>query len=147
MKRGVAIALGSALGVGGLQIVQAFVNSALGRQIGSLQAGLLSASGTVVLLLTATAFWGGGGQSLRSDPIVWHYTGGTFGAVVLTVSLVAVRTLGAAGLTAAMTTGQLTLALVIDQFGLLGATRDPASLAKLLGVALLAAGVYLIVGT
>lgn len=105
MERWVAIALGAALGVGGLQIVQAFVNSALGRQLGSLQAGLLSASGTVVLLLTATAIWGGGFQTLTSDPIVWHYTGGTFGAVVLTVSLVAVRTLGAAGLTAAMTTG------------------------------------------
>ncbi len=88
MERGVAIALGAALGVGGLQIVQAFVNSALGRQVGALQAGLLSASGTVALLLVATAIWGGGFGSLRADPTVWHYTGGAFGAVVLTVTLV-----------------------------------------------------------
>ena len=56
-----------------------------------------------------------------------------------------VRTLGAGGIVAASIAGQLTMSVVIDQFGLLGVDKDPISATKPLGVLLLAAGTLLVV--
>ena len=59
--------------------------------------------------------------------------------------LVTVRTLGAGGVVAATIAGQLTMSVIVDQFGLLGVDKDPISVPKLLGVLLLAAGTLLVV--
>ena len=59
--------------------------------------------------------------------------------------LVTVRTLGAGGVTAATIAGQLTMSVVVDQFGWLGVEKDPIALAKVVGLVLLAAGTFLIV--
>ena len=48
-------------------------------------------------------------------------------------------------MTAAVVAGQLTASVVIDRFGLFGVTRQPLTAGKLVGIALLAVGVYLIV--
>lgn len=144
MEQGKAVALALALGAGGVGMVQVLVNSALGRVVGSYQAGLVSGLGTALTLAVLSLFAGGFGR-MGDDPVPWHYAGGVLGAVYLTASLIAVRTLGATGVTAALIAGQLGFALVIDQLGLLGAARDPITTAKLLGVLLLAAGVGLIV--
>ena len=56
-----------------------------------------------------------------------------------------VRALGVSGLSAATLAGQFAAALAIDHFGWLGVDRSRSPLAKLAGVALLAAGTYLIV--
>jgi len=47
--------------------------------------------------------------------------------------------------TAATIAGQLTISVLIDQFGLLGVTRRPASVLRLFGVLLVAVGTYLVV--
>ena len=59
--------------------------------------------------------------------------------------LVTVRTLGAGGVTAATIAGQLTMAVVVDQFGLLGVEKAPVTAAELAGIVLLAVGVVLVV--
>ncbi len=41
----------------------------------------------------------------------------------MTVALVAVRTLGASGLTAVVITGQLVISVAIDRFGLFGVSQ------------------------
>ena len=56
-----------------------------------------------------------------------------------------VRALGVGSLSALTITGQFAAALAIDHFGWLGVDRSPITLSKLAGVALLAAGTYLIV--
>ena len=73
------------------------------------------------------------------------FLGGTLGAVYVTVALIAVRTLGASGLTAVVITGQLLISVVIDRFGLLGIARSPIGAGRILGLVLLAAGVVLVV--
>jgi transporter family-2 protein len=60
-------------------------------------------------------------------------------------TLVAVRELGAGGVTAAVIAGQLALSVVIDRLGVLGLDERAVTLEKLLGIALLAAGTVLIV--
>lgn len=144
MEQGKALAVGLALTAGGVGTVQVLINSALGRAVGSYQAGLVSGVGTALTLALVSVFAGGFGR-LGADPVPWHYAGGVLGAIYLTASLIAVRALGATGVTAALIAGQLGFAILIDQLGLLGAGRDPVTAGKLLGVALLAAGVGLIV--
>jgi transporter family-2 protein len=65
--------------------------------------------------------------------------------VYVTSVLVTVRTLGAGGVTAATISGQLAMSVVIDRLGILGLEQKPISAGRVVGVALLAAGVFLIV--
>jgi transporter family-2 protein len=59
--------------------------------------------------------------------------------------LISVRTLGAGGVTAATIAGQLTMSVVIDRAGLLGLDQRALTPGRVLGIALLAAGTFLIV--
>ena len=145
MDRGAAVFLTAA--VGGLIALQAPINSLLGRAVGTWQAAVVSfAIGTLLLagiVTLAGGGWGGLGE-LRGLP--WYYlVGGVLGAAYVTTVLVTVRSLGAGGVTAATITGQLTMSLVVDQLGVLGLGRQPITFERVLGVALLAAGTYLIV--
>jgi transporter family-2 protein len=67
------------------------------------------------------------------------------GAIYVTVALIAVRTLGASGLTAVVITGQLAISVAIDRFGLLGVGRQPIGLHRVVGLLLLLAGALLVV--
>jgi transporter family-2 protein len=144
MDRGPAVLI-TAL-VGGLIALQAPINSMLGKSIGTFQAAFVSFTvGTVALCGIALASGGlGSVGEVRSLP--WHYLiGGLLGAAYVTCVLVTVRTLGAGGITAATIAGQLTMSVIVDRFGWLGVEKDPIDASKLAGVALLAAGTFLIV--
>ena len=145
MDRGAAVALTAV--VGGLIALQAPINATLGQRVGSFQAAFLSfAIGTVLLAAIAALARGGLGQLTNARGLPWYFlTGGLLGAAYVTTVLVTVRTLGAGAVVAATITGQLTASVALDHFGLLGVERQPVSLVRLVGVALLAAGVYLIV--
>ena len=145
MARGLAVVL-TAIG-GGLVALQAPINSMLGRSVGTFQAAFVSFTiGTLLLAVIATLAKGGLGQIGEARQLSWYYlTGGLLGAAYVTTVLVTVRTLGAGGAVAATIAGQLTISVVIDHYGLLGVDRDPVSALKLVGVALLALGTFLVV--
>jgi len=132
---------------GALVALQAPINGMLGRTVGSWQAAFLSfAIGTVALAMVVSLAKGGFGQLSEARGLSWYYlTGGLLGAAYVTSVLVTVRTLGAGGVVAATIAGQLAISVVVDQFGLLGVQRDPVTVVKALGIALLAAGTYLVV--
>src|SRR5438876_3436874 len=145
MSRTLAVLLG--VGAGCLVGMQAPVNSRLGKTVGTAQAATFSfLVGTAALLLLAS-FWRGGLGNLGHVGRApwWALVGGLFGAVYVSVALVAVRTLGASGLTAVVITGQLAISVVIDRFGLLGVAREHVGAQRILGLALLAVGVLLVV--
>ncbi len=141
------MAIGMTAIAGGFVALQAPINSTLGRQIGTFQAAFLSfALGLVALSLIVGLVKGGFGTVGEARHLSWYYlTGGLLGAIYVTTVLVTVRSLGAGAVVAATITGQLTMSVVVDHFGLLGVSRDPVSVLKLVGVALLALGTYLIV--
>ena len=145
MDRGAAVLLTAF--TGGLVALQAPINSHLGRSIGTWQAAFLSfAIGTVALAMIAALATGGLGQLSEVRHVSWYYlTGGLLGAAYVTSILVTVRTLGAGGVVAATIAGQLALSVVVDHFGLIGVTRQPITLTKVLGVVLLGFGTYLVV--
>ncbi len=145
MSRGLAVLLAVAAGcfVG----LQAPVNARLGRQVGALQAATVSfAVGTLALILVA-ALSSGGLSSIGSATRApwWALIGGLFGAFYVTVALLTVRTLGLSGLTAIVVTGQLTIAVVVDRFGLLGISRQHIDVPRIIGLVLLIVGVVLVV--
>ena len=74
----------------------------------------------------------------------WVWTGGVFSATFIVVSIFLAPRLGVALTLATIIVGQLTAALVVDHYGLFGGTVVRASPARLLGVALLLAGIALL---
>jgi bacterial/archaeal transporter family-2 protein len=132
---------------GGLIALQAPINSMLGKSVGTFAAASVSfIVGTIVLVLITVLVGGGFGDVGEARHLSWYYlTGGVLGAVYVTTALVAVRELGAGGVTAATIAGQLTLSLVIDQLGILGVDERAITWDRVLGVLLLALGTVLIV--
>ena len=132
--------------VGGLIALQPAVNAGLGRATGNLAAALVSfVVGT--LLLTALVGVSGQGGGLGSTfDVPWYYLlDGALGAAYVFTALVTVSSIGAGGVAAATITGQLTFSVLLDRLGVLGLEETPITLERVLGVALLLAGTYLIV--
>jgi bacterial/archaeal transporter family-2 protein len=132
---------------GALVGMQPAVNARLGKTVGTVQAASVSfLVGTIVLVAIAAVANGGPGSlhAIGQAPW-WAFIGGLLGAVYVTVALVAVRTLGASALTAAVITGQLAISVVIDRFGLLGITKHAVTAPRVAGLVLLVVGVLLVV--
>jgi bacterial/archaeal transporter family-2 protein len=145
MSRGLAVLVG--VGAGCLVGMQAPINSRLGKSVGSVQAATFSfLIGTAVLLVIAAFAHGGLGDLGKVGRAPWWaLVGGLLGAVYVTVALVAVRTLGASGLTAVVIAGQLAISVAIDRFGLLGLARQHIDASRIVGLVLLVVGVALVV--
>lgn len=144
MDRGLAVILTAV--AGGLVAMQAPINSKLGKAVGTFPAATVSFAIGLVVLAAITAVAGDAARLADARHVPWWYlVGGLLGAAYVASVLVTVRSLGAGGVTAATIAGQLVLAIAIDQFGWLGVARQPVTVARLTGVVLLAAGVYLIV--
>jgi bacterial/archaeal transporter family-2 protein len=145
VSRSLAVLLG--VGAGCLVGMQAPVNSRLAKTVGGVPAASFSfLVGTVLLVLIALFVRGGLGslgQVTRAP--WWALVGGALGAVYVFVALEAVRPLGASGLTAVVITGQLAISLAIDRFGLFGIAKQHIDVSRVVGLALLVAGVALVV--
>ena len=142
-----ALAVMATAVAGSLVAMQAPINSALGKAVGSLPAASFSFAIGLVALVGITFVSGEGfGQIGEIGGLSWYYLiGGLLGAVYVTTVLISVRTLGAGGVTAATIAGQLSMSVVLDQLGILGLAQKQLTPGRVIGVALLAAGVFLIV--
>jgi len=144
MDRGVAVLLTAA--AGGLIALQPAINAGLGKATGSLPAALVSfAVGTLALLaiVVLSGQLSGVGSAFEVKPI--YLLGGLLGAVYVTSALITVSEIGAGGVAAATVTGQLTFSILLDRLGVLGLEQAPITPERLIGVALLLAGTFLIV--
>jgi transporter family-2 protein len=144
MDRGVAVLLTAA--VGGLIAMQPPVNAGLARATGSFPAAFVSFLVGTVLLGAIVVATGKAGQTASVLDVRWYYLlGGVLGLLYVTTALVTVKTIGAGGVAAATITGQLTMAVVLDRVGFLGLEQVPVTPLRLVGVALLLTGTYLVV--
>ena len=143
--RGMAWLLGLTAGFG--LSLQIGMNSQLRRSLGSAYpAALISfLVGTVALtaLMLVTRTPVPSRDTLASIPL-WAWFGGLLGAFYVAISTIVAAELGASSLLALAIAGQLAMALVIDHFGWLGLPENPITMARMLGVALLGTGVWLI---
>jgi transporter family-2 protein len=133
---------------GGLVAVQAPANNVLSERVGTW--GAVSVNfvvGTILVLTVTFAFAGGfSGEEGATTP-AWYYwiVGGLGGAAIVVTTLVAVRELGAGGVTVSVIAGQLTLSVLLDRLAVLGLEERAVTWQKLLGIALLIAGTLLVV--
>ena len=142
------IALLATVASGGVVAAQAPANNVLSKYVGNFGAASVNfIVGTICVLSVTLALAGGfEGDDGAASP-AWYYwvIGGFGGALIVTTTLIAVRELGAGGVTAAVIAGQLALSVVLDRLGVLGLDERAITWEKLLGIALLALGTLLIV--
>ena len=131
---------------GGMVAAQAPTNAILAKAGGSpILAALISFTvGTAALFLvwlatpnrpSSTAFAG----------LPWYaWIGGLYGAMFVAVAAYAAPKIGIASLITVGIAGQIAVALFLDHFGALGLPRDPISLGRVAGAALVIAGVVLV---
>ena len=144
MDRGLAVILMAA--VGGLIAAQPVVNAGLGKATGNIAAALVSFAVGTLVLAVIVSFAGQAGGVGETFTVPWYYLlGGILGAAYVFSALVTVSSIGAGGVAAATITGQLTTSIVLDRIGFLGLDQEPIGVDRVLGVALLLAGTYLVV--
>jgi transporter family-2 protein len=133
--------------VGGALIsLQAPTNALLARAGGSpVLAALISfAVGTAALFAVWLASGNRPGPEAFSRLPPYAWLGGLYGAFFVAVAAFAAPRIGLASLITIGIAGQIVSALVLDHFGVLGLPKDAVSLTKLLGCALVLAGVVLV---
>lgn len=139
------LALVAVLIVGGLIALQPPVNSQLARETSILGAAFISTAISAVIM--AVLFFAAGGASqlsaVSSVPPI-YLTGGLLGAVLVSVSLVAVRTLGAGGVVAATVTTQLIVSAILDRYGALGLDEIGLTPLRVAGFVLLLTGTLMV---
>jgi transporter family-2 protein len=145
VDKGVAVAVAAV--VGGLVVMQAPLNSQLGRVVGSVNASAVALGVSFLALLALASVMDGLGgiKKIGDAPLHVAIGGGLAGALYVGSIVFTVRALGVGALTALTIAGQLGLAVVIDHFGWLGVERSPVTVAKVAGVVLLGIGTWLVI--
>jgi transporter family-2 protein len=131
---------------GALVAAQPPVNALLARHVTDLGAAFVSltfAAAIVGVLLVVVGDPSALANVSALRPV--HAIAGIAGAAIVLVSLIAVRELGAGGVTAALVATQLSVSVLLDRLGVLGLEGHPVTLRSLAGVALLFGGTYLVV--
>jgi bacterial/archaeal transporter family-2 protein len=143
----VGLATIATIAAGGLIALQPPLVARLADATGTLPAAALNFIVGSACLVVLALIVGDAAGFARSSDVSWYYVigGGVVGAIYVTTVILAVGSLGAAGVVAATIAGQLTISVVIDRLGILGLEQTPIAWERLLGVALLLAGTYLVV--
>jgi transporter family-2 protein len=133
-----------AVAAGAMLPIQFGINAQLASWVGSpVRATFVSfAVGAAVLLVAMLLFARGwpGTEKLGAAPW-WVWVGGCFGAFYVLGSVVTAPKLGVAALFAFILAGQAAASLAVDHFGWVGFEENPITPGRLLGLALVAAGV------
>lgn len=121
------------------------INAALSRTVGLLESGLVSfAIGTGFLAVTVLLMGRGNVFRVVETP-VWQWAGGVLGAFMVVSTTLAAPRIGVLTTLVAMIFGNLLMAAVIDHNGWFGLNAIPFDWRRLLGLALVLAGIALVV--
>jgi transporter family-2 protein len=133
--------------LGAAVCLQSTVNGQLSLRIGlpltlMINSGVVFA-GSTCWYLTSRAL----GSTAERGSVPWHlFTGGLFGLIIISCAAVAFPKLGAGVTTAVAVASQVLVALLLDRLGASGA-RMPLSIERVVGLALVALGVWLVVAS
>ncbi|MEX0620817.1 MAG: DMT family transporter, partial [Solirubrobacterales bacterium] len=122
------------------------LNGLLSDSSGELVAGFSNfVVGTLLLLFLVVVTGRASKLAGLSGAHAWQFLGGLIGVISVVVALSAVSVVGAAGLTAALVTGQLLGSILIDRAGAFGLPVVLLTARRLIGVVLLLAGTLMCV--
>lgn len=126
--------------------IQAGINGQLALRVQSpIMAALVSfAAGTVALLVLVLALrlWPSGEAWRGVQP--WHLLGGLLGAIFIASTAYSASRIDAVLMTALVLAGQLLTAVLLDHWGALGFAQKSISFARVGGLGLILAGIWLI---
>lgn len=125
--------------------VQSVLNATLGQHLGNFGSVLvLTGVSIIVLLLVIGVFPDSARFDRLPGPSEWYlYAGGALGVGILAAPIFLVPRIGVTFTLVAIVLGQLTMSLLVDHFGWFASPQIEASLARILGVALVALGAVL----
>ena len=126
--------------------IQAPTNAILGKASGSpVVAAFISFVVGMAALGAMVALTGGRVFSPELKSVPWYaWVGGIYGAFFVAMAAFAAPRIGMATMLTAAVAGQIFAALIMDHFGLLGLARQPVSLERIAGAALVLVGAVLV---
>ena len=130
---------------GGIAVaIQPSINARLAQKTGFLEAATISfAVGTLALLLVSLLSGQGSFRRIAEVPW-WQLSGGFFGAFFVTMTIVGVPRIGTTAVLALTIASQLTAGMVMDHYGVFGMRGIPVDGKRIIGIALLLIGVFLV---
>lgn len=131
---------------GAMIALQSALNASLGRRAGNFGSVLILTLVSILVLLTLIILFPGT-ASFRDLPRgreIYLYLGGVLGVAILAAPIFLLPRIGATPTLTALVVGQLSLALLMDHYGVLGLPRAEVTLPKLIGFGLLVLGTILI---
>lgn len=142
---GVAVALGSGLAIG----IQATLFTLVGRSVGPVRASLiLNVTGGIVagiVMLAVLGLQGTRQWHIQRSTLVFAVIAVTLGLFIVTGVALAFQRTGVAAGIATVFLGQMLIGIVVDALGLAGAEAVPLDVRRLLGLAVMAIAVMLLV--
>lgn len=131
--------------IGGAAVgIQSPIAGAMGQRIGGMASSfVIHLSG---MLLSAVFLFFRGGEKIRDwHTLPWYMLiAGVFGVILYQTISITLPRLGSTMMVVLIIVGQLFLGVLIDHFGLLGVVTRPINLTRVLGLAALVLGAYLI---
>lgn len=130
---------------GGIAVaIQPSINARLAQKTGFLEAATISfAVGTLALLLISLLSGQGSFRRIVEVPW-WQLSGGLFGAFFVTMTIVGVPRIGTTAVLSLTLASQLMAGLMMDHYGVFGMRGIPVDGKRIVGVALLLIGVFLV---
>ena len=136
-----------ALAVGGLIPIQTAANSRLRLSVGNkpVVSALISFSVALLVAVIATAVLRGNPvPQFSADVPWWGWLGGVMGVCFVLGNILLFPRLGALETVVLPILGQVVMGLLVDRFGLLGAPAMPVSWMRVLGAAVVFAGIVVV---
>lgn len=132
-----------ALIAGAAMSIQGVMNTRLGDKVGVLEANaFVQAVGFVLALIVAMIFGKGNIRLLPQSP--WYsWLGGVIAPIITVTVMLSIKGLSPTIAISTILLAQLTVAALIDAFGVMGAEKVPFTWHKYVGVALMVGGVLL----
>ncbi len=133
--------------VGSLLPWQPIVNIRLGTELQSpLWSGFISFLGGALLLGSLALLQGQITERVHKITTVpwWSLTGGVLGASFVIASILLVPRIGATTMSVAFVCGQLIMSVAMDHYGWGGLTIRPVDTARIMGIAFLIVGMFLV---
>jgi len=131
--------------IGGMTIgVQSPMASTISQRLGMLESIFIVHAGGALAVLIPLIVFGNRLREWRSVP--WYTLGaGAFGLIVISSMSYMIPRIGIAGALITLLAGQLLVGTLLDHFGWLGVTQRVMDLPRIIGLAVVMAGVWLTV--
>ena len=130
--------------IGGVTVaLQAQMMGLLDKSIGTLEGVFITYAGGGLLIGIAMLFMRGGNLGAWQSAPWYAYASGALGLIIVGAIGYSAPRLGLVATFTIIVSAQFVVAALIDHFGVLGATTRPLDLSRMIGMALLLAGIWL----